>query len=218
MGKNNIVYDNQAIVSPNISGSANFTYSCVGGGLPGTGNINANPLFIHTLPTGFCFLSQIAAGQSQNSPCVDAGDPASTMILGSTRTDFIQDAGVVDMGFHWSAPWTLEDQLPSLRMEFGQNQNHPDAEPENGMGITIESFPNPCNPSATLRIGLEHTAKADITIFDVVGRKVNRLFFGELGSGLHEFTFSGETLPAGMYFYRAYIGEKSITGRLLLVK
>jgi hypothetical protein len=37
------------------------------------------------------------------SPRVDAGDPAGAMIDGTTRTDGVQDAGVVDMGHHYPA-------------------------------------------------------------------------------------------------------------------
>jgi len=101
IGLNNIVYDNYATNDPNISGTALFTYSCVEGGLSGTGNIDEDPLFV-TGPGGDCYLSQTAAGQPTTSPCVDAGDPASAMITGTTRTDGIQDAGIVDMGYHYA--------------------------------------------------------------------------------------------------------------------
>ncbi len=38
------------------------------------------------------------------NPCVDTGDPTSSMVAGTTRTDWIQDAGVVDMGYHHEIP------------------------------------------------------------------------------------------------------------------
>jgi len=69
----------------------------------GTGMIDAAPLFAPG-PMGDYYLSQIAAGQAQDSPCVDTGDPGSTMIIGTTRTDEVQDSGVVDMGFHYRLP------------------------------------------------------------------------------------------------------------------
>ncbi len=50
-------------------------------------------------PNGSHYLSQIAAGQSVDSPCVDTGDPASPL-FGTTRTDLEPDSGVVDMGYH----------------------------------------------------------------------------------------------------------------------
>ncbi len=76
------------------------TYCNVEGGWPGTGNIDADPLFV-TGSQGEFYLSQIAAGQDEDSPCVDAGRPDSGMIIGTTRTDGVQDGGVVDMGFHY---------------------------------------------------------------------------------------------------------------------
>jgi hypothetical protein len=101
IGQNNIVYDNYSTNDPNICGTVFFTYSCVEGGLSGTGNIDEDPLFV-TGPDGDYYLSQTAAGQPATSPCVDAGDLASVMITGTTRTDGIQDADIVDMGYHYA--------------------------------------------------------------------------------------------------------------------
>ncbi|MCH7871751.1 MAG: hypothetical protein IID33_08620 [Planctomycetes bacterium] len=42
----------------------------------------------------------MAAGQAVDSPCVDAGDPASPLVGGTTRSDEGLDSGVVDMGYH----------------------------------------------------------------------------------------------------------------------
>lgn len=50
-------------------------------------------------------MSQIAAGQAQNSPCVDAGSDLATnlrMDKLTTRTDKVGDIDVVDMGYHYS--------------------------------------------------------------------------------------------------------------------
>ena len=119
---NSILWDNAAIIGPElyvISTSypsiITVSYSDIMGGQSscyvdpgctlnwGAGMIDADPLFV-TGPQGDYYLSQIAAGQAQDSPCVDTGDPASTMIIGTTRTDEIQDSGVVDMGFHYPIP------------------------------------------------------------------------------------------------------------------
>lgn len=76
------------------------TYSDVEGGWPGEGNINADPLFVMG-PRGDYYLSQIAAGQPVESPCVDAGDPNSLVPEGTTRTDELPDLWPVDMGYHY---------------------------------------------------------------------------------------------------------------------
>ncbi len=77
-------------------------YSDVQGGWEGEGNIDTEPLFVEG-PLGEFYLSQIAAGQKEDSPCVDAGsDTAKNLGLDeyTTRTDEVGDEGVVDMGYH----------------------------------------------------------------------------------------------------------------------
>ncbi|MBN1295926.1 hypothetical protein JXA80_04040 [bacterium] len=89
-----------------------ITYSLITGGFPGTGNIDADPLFVSGLPGEYC-LSHIAAGQAQDSPCIDAGSDLAEVICAvhplfdpvclnelTTRTDGVADTGLVDMGFH----------------------------------------------------------------------------------------------------------------------
>ncbi|NQS98287.1 MAG: right-handed parallel beta-helix repeat-containing protein [candidate division Zixibacteria bacterium] len=102
-GVNNIIWRNIASIGNQINGPFSCAYSDIQGGWHGTGNIDADPLFV-TGPGGDYYLSQTASGQAVTSPCVDAGDPASPMIVGTTRTDGVQDAGVVDMGYHYSLP------------------------------------------------------------------------------------------------------------------
>ena len=68
--------------------------------IPERNNIFEDPLFVSG-PDGDYYLSQIAAGQPVDSPCVDAGDPESPLINGTTRTDEVPDSGIVDMGYHY---------------------------------------------------------------------------------------------------------------------
>jgi subtilisin family serine protease len=64
------------------------------------GSINKDPLFATTKATEQTyFLSQIAAGQLEDSPCVDTGNGIA--IPGTTRTDYVADSGTVDMGYHY---------------------------------------------------------------------------------------------------------------------
>lgn len=94
---NSIVWDNDLAI---YDGNLTIDYTCGDYLFYGTGNIVGPPLFV-TGPQGDYYLSQILAGQASDSPCLDAGDPASVMIDGTTRTDEIQDSGVIDMGYHY---------------------------------------------------------------------------------------------------------------------
>jgi len=89
-----------------------FTWSTVAGGLKGMavepgctaywwdGMIEADPRFVSG-PFGEHYLSTIETGQNVDSPCVDAGDPAAAIPEGTTRIDFVEDTGIVDMGYHY---------------------------------------------------------------------------------------------------------------------
>jgi len=92
--------------SSQVSGTPGISYSDVEGGYAGEGNINADPCFV-TGPEGDYYLSQVAAGQAFDSPCVDAGSDTAAnlgMDMYTTRTDETGDAGIVDMGYHYSMP------------------------------------------------------------------------------------------------------------------
>jgi hypothetical protein len=71
----------------------------------GSHNINIDPCFVFA---GEYYLSQIAAGQGVNSPCVDTGsadvnNPDINLGGYTTRTDSVADVHTVDMGYHYSA-------------------------------------------------------------------------------------------------------------------
>jgi hypothetical protein len=81
-----------------------ISYSSIEGGYGGTGNIDADPCFVSG-PLGDYYLSQIAAGQAVDSPCVDAGSDTAVnlgMDKFTTRTDELKDTSIVDMGYHYS--------------------------------------------------------------------------------------------------------------------
>jgi hypothetical protein len=73
-------------------------------------NRDGNPLFV-TGQLGDYYLSQVAAGQSKNSPALDAGsDFADNLGLNTytTRTDNVKEADtIVDIGYHYRDPLTL---------------------------------------------------------------------------------------------------------------
>jgi hypothetical protein len=83
-------------------GTRDVTYTNVEGGFAGEGNIDAEPLFVTGLQGDYYLSNEGLSGdQVETSPCVDAGDPDSVLVVGTTRTDEINDFGVIDMGYHY---------------------------------------------------------------------------------------------------------------------
>jgi len=109
----NCILWNNTISEVSQSGSSlNISYSDVQGGSPGTGNFDADPLFVSS-SEGDYFLSQDASGQTEDSPCLNAGSGTALSISFtaceetffmdqfSTRTDMQTDTGNVDVGYHY---------------------------------------------------------------------------------------------------------------------
>ena len=59
--------------------------------------------------------------------------------------------------------------------------------------------PNPLSSSTTLNLSSTESASAQITIHNLLGTEVARLFSGELGAGEHSFTWDAHGIPPGMY-------------------
>jgi hypothetical protein len=73
------------------------------------GNIVSDPFFIFG-PLGEYYLSQSAASQPADSPCVNAGsDTAANLGLAilTTRTDHVPDTDTADMGYHYGRDSSL---------------------------------------------------------------------------------------------------------------
>ena len=96
-------------------------WSDIEGGYPGEGNFNLDPAFT-TRPDapdhpGY-FLSCVAAGQAEDSPCLNAGDrtaSAAGLDDRTTRTDYEPDDATADLGYHHLIPVPVMVHEPTVR-------------------------------------------------------------------------------------------------------
>jgi hypothetical protein len=87
------------------------------------------------------------------------------------------------------------------------------------------AYPNPFNPSTTVRYDLPATSDVKIAVYDVVGRQVELLFSERQEAGTKEVVWNAGAIASGIYFIRfeavGTAGSRrafSQTGKLLLVK
>jgi hypothetical protein len=85
------------------------------------------------------------------------------------------------------------------------------------------NYPNPFNPSTTIRFDLPAQADVTVEIFDVMGRKVMTLPRNQVAAGTNRsIQVEASTLPSGMYLYRVRAEMSSDirvkTGQMMLVK
>ncbi len=87
-----------------------------------------------------------------------------------------------------------------------------------------QNFPNPFNPSTSIRFGLPKVQKVTVRIYDVLGREVRTLLDHKpQAAGYHLITWDGRNesrLPvaSGLYIYRISTENFTRTRKMLLVK
>lgn len=97
--------------------------------------------------------------------------------------------------------------------------NPPLLTPETPSGYALEnSYPNPFNPSTTIRFSLPESAQVRLVVYDVLGRQISLLVDGTWEAGTHEVAFDGSDLPSGMYLYRLETKQGSYARTMLLAK
>jgi len=77
--------------------------------------------------------------------------------------------------------------------------------------ITLyDNYPNPFNPSTTIRIELSDPSVVTMKIFNILGQEVQTLLDNEeVDAGEQEVTFDARNLASGVYFYR--VAAQTIT-------
>lgn len=82
--------------------------------------------------------------------------------------------------------------------------------------ILYQNYPNPFNPSTIIKFGIPEFANVNITIYNLLGEKIEELFNGELQPGNHEKLFNTKNLPTGVYI--CSLKASSIQSKNIFIK
>jgi len=80
------------------------------------------------------------------------------------------------------------------------------------------NYPNPFNPSTTIRFELPQASDVQLSVYNTIGQKVSTLVNQNMSAGSHSITFNAEGLPSGVYIYRLKAEGFSQSRKMLLVK
>ena len=81
-----------------------------------------------------------------------------------------------------------------------------------------QNFPNPFNPSTSIRFHVLERGFVALKVFDALGREVRTLVNGDYDAGLYEIRFEAENLPSGVYFYTLTTGRTIESKKMILMK
>jgi endonuclease I len=79
-------------------------------------------------------------------------------------------------------------------------------------------FPNPFNPSATIRYSVPEAGRVTLTLYDVLGRRVATLVDSPMEAGEYDDTIKTGDLSNGVYFLRLEAGTQSDTRKVVILK
>lgn len=117
--------------------------------------------------------------------------PNSDFLYAATTKDIyeVTPADTVSLK-HLSTLVSVDDNDPTVARRFELHQ----------------SYPNPFNPTTTIRFDLPKASQVEIAVFNIAGQKVATIFEGQKTAGSHSVEFDGSELSSGIYFYRM-VGE-----------
>jgi len=153
---------------------------------PDSSNIIEDPQFVS--------IDSLDFHLTEDSPCIDAGDPDSPRDPDGTRAD---------MGAYY------------YNTDAGVELFNPNLTPDD---IVLKPYPNPFNSQTNLSFSLPNPSSLSIDIYDLTGRRVQS--WGEMTypAGHHRIIWSPQQLPSGSYFVKLAAGDEVKTNKITLLK
>ncbi len=81
-----------------------------------------------------------------------------------------------------------------------------------------QNYPNPFNPSTNIAFNLPAAGKVDLTVYNILGQKVETLVDSYLDAGRHTVQWDASNQPSGIYFYRLKTDNNVETRKMSFVK
>ncbi len=84
--------------------------------------------------------------------------------------------------------------------------------------VLFQNYPNPFNPVTTIQFEIIKRESIDLSLYDMLGRKVKTLLKGEVQAGITDVKVDGSNLASGVYVYVLKTPGFYTTKKLMLLK
>ncbi|MCE5251171.1 DUF3160 domain-containing protein [bacterium] len=105
-------------------------------------------------------------------------------------------------------------ELPSVR--FSETSVEKNIEPESF--VLFRNYPNPFNPVTTVSYSVPESGRITVTVYDILGRKVETLVDAEQRTGQYSVQWNAGNISSGLYFCRIQAGTFERTIKMLLMR
>lgn len=82
----------------------------------------------------------------------------------------------------------------------------------------LQNFPNPFNPSTTIKYVIQEKSQVNLSVFNTLGVKVADLVNGNKNAGEYQVDFNASGLPSGVYLYKLNAGSFSSSNKMIILK
>jgi len=82
----------------------------------------------------------------------------------------------------------------------------------------LQVYPNPFNPATNIVYSIPYRSRVEIKLYNVLGREIRNIYFGEAEAGDHQLTLDGSDLASGIYFISLRAQEYFKTQKIVLLK
>ncbi len=134
---------------------------------------------------------------------LDGADPNVVALLkGKARKPWTSAASVLDDYNNGTiGPGHCTDHSPEFHSEVYAPEDHAQ-DIDDTEYMLFQNFPNPFNNSTKFGISLPGNSRVEINIYSLDGKKIDRVFSGELPEGSHTFQYQPPAgLAPGVYIY-----------------
>ena len=86
-----------------------------------------------------------------------------------------------------------------------------------------ENYPNPFNPSTTIKYSLKETQQTTLAVYNTIGQKIRTLLDAPQAAGMHLVQWDGKNdrgqqVSSGVYFYKINAGKFVKTKRMMMLE
>lgn len=82
-----------------------------------------------------------------------------------------------------------------------------------------QNYPNPFNSLTKIKYEITKKSFVEINIYDLLGKKIEKILSNNQKPGIYEVTFNGSSLCSGIYFYTLFVNGKTLdTKKMIMIK
>jgi predicted GH43/DUF377 family glycosyl hydrolase len=169
---------------------------------------------------GYAISSDGINWSAMDTPVLDIGDPGSWDDQSVVNPHVLLDDTLCHM-------WYLGEDYgtPNYAWQIGYATADTISGIYDGLSVEVPSnfvlmqnYPNPFNPTTVIIWQLAVSSHVDLSVYNILGKKVATLVSGKQKAGLHQVEWDATGFASGIYYYIIKAGEFRDVKKMILIK